>query len=115
MKHLTASERPWVQKAGFILSFLANALHPSLIHHFAERVVFYYGSRPPDFCLRKEFRGRFIPLSEINFKSAVIASGAIPIASPASGTSSALPTGSTATEGFSTTTSTRITRPETTG
>ena len=80
MKHLAASERPWVQKAGFIMSFLANALHPSLIHHFAERVVFYYGSRPPDFCLRKEFRGRFIPLSEINFKSAVIASGAIPIA-----------------------------------
>ena len=80
MKHLTASEQPWVQKAGFIASFLANALHPALTHTFAERVVFYYGSRPPDFCLRKGFRGRFIPLSEINFKSAVIASGAIPIA-----------------------------------
>jgi hypothetical protein len=80
MKQLAAYERPWVQKVGFITSFLANALHPALIHHFAERVVFYYGSRPPDFCLRKEFRGRFIPLSEINFKSAVIASGAIPIA-----------------------------------
>jgi hypothetical protein len=79
MKHLAASERPWVQKAGFIFSFLANVLHPSLIRLFAERVVFYYGSRPPDFCLKKEFRGRFIPLSETNFKSAVIASGAIPI------------------------------------
>jgi hypothetical protein len=80
MKHLTASERPWVQKAGFVLGFLINALHPSLIHLFAERVVFYNGSRPPEFCLRKEFRGCFIPLSEVNFKSAVIASGAIPIA-----------------------------------
>ena len=80
MKHLTASDRPWVQKAGFVLSFLANALHPALIHSFAERVVFYYGSRPPDFCLRKGFRGRFVPLSEVNFKPAVIASGAIPVA-----------------------------------
>jgi hypothetical protein len=80
MKHLTASERMWVQKAGFILSFLANALHPSLKYCFAERVVFYYGAKAPDFCLRKEFRGRCIPLSEINFKSVVIASGAIPTA-----------------------------------
>ena len=35
--HLLASERPWVQKAGFLLCFLANAVHPSLIHRFAER------------------------------------------------------------------------------
>lgn len=80
MKHLTASDRTLVQKAGFVLSFLANALHPSLIYRFAERVVFFSGSKPPDFCLRGTFRGRYIPLSEINFKSAVIASGAIPIA-----------------------------------
>jgi hypothetical protein len=80
MKHLTASERPWIQKAGFVLSFLANALHPSLIQRFADRVVFYSGPRPPDFCLRKGFRGRAVALSEINFKSAVIASGAIPLA-----------------------------------
>lgn len=80
MKHLTASDRLLAQKAGFVLSFLANALHPSLIHRFAERVVFYFGAKPPDFCQRKGFRGRSIPLSEINFKSAVIASGAIPIA-----------------------------------
>ena len=79
-EHLTASDRPWVQKTGFILGFLANALHPSLVHRFAERVVFYQGARPPDFCLRKGFRGRFFPLSEVNFKAAVIASGAIPLA-----------------------------------
>jgi hypothetical protein len=79
-KHLTACEPLWVQKLGFILGFAANALHPALIHRFAERVVFYYGAQPPDFCLRKGFRGRYFPLSEINFKSAVIASGAIPIA-----------------------------------
>jgi hypothetical protein len=79
-KSLAASERSWVQKLGFILGFMANALHPGLIHRFAERVVFYYGVQPPDFCLHKEFRGRCFPLSEINFKAALIASGAIPIA-----------------------------------
>ena len=79
-KNLTAFEQPWLQKAGFALCFLANAVHPSLMHRFAERVVFYYGPRPPDFCLRKGFRGRSIALNETNFKSAVIASGAIPVA-----------------------------------
>jgi hypothetical protein len=77
--HLLASERPWVQKAGFLLCFLANATHPSLLSLFAERVVFFSGPQPPDFCHRKAFRGRFAPLSEVNFKSAVIASGAIPV------------------------------------
>ena len=79
-EHLTAFERPWAQKLGFILGFMANVLHPALVHRFAERTVFYYGAQPPDFCLRKGFRGRFFPLSEVNFKAAVIASGAIPIA-----------------------------------
>jgi hypothetical protein len=78
--HLLASERQWVQKAGFLLCFLANAIHPSLLSSFAERVVFFCGPQPPDFCQRKGFRGSFIPLSEVNFKSAVIASGAIPVA-----------------------------------
>ena len=79
-KGLAASERPWAQKMGFILAFLANALHPRLIHRFAERTVFYYGVQPPDFCLHKGFRGRCFPLSEVNFKAALISSGAIPIA-----------------------------------
>jgi hypothetical protein len=77
--NLLASSHPWVQKAGFSLCFLANALHPSLLSRFAERVVFFCGPKPPDFCHRKEFRGSCIALSEVNFKSAVIASGAIPI------------------------------------
>jgi len=78
-KHLTASETPWVQKTGFLLGLLANFLHPALIHLFSERIVFYCGPQPPDFCLRKGFRGRFFPLSEVNFKPAVTSSGAIPL------------------------------------
>jgi hypothetical protein len=76
----TAFERPWAQKLGFILGFMANVIHPDLVHRFAERTVFYHGAQPPDFCMRKGFRGRYFPLSEVNFKAAVVASGAIPIA-----------------------------------
>jgi len=79
MKNFAASDNALLQKFGFLSIFLANAVSPSLLHRFAERVVFYYGARPPDFCLRKGFKGRFSPLSEVNFKSAVIASGAIPL------------------------------------
>jgi hypothetical protein len=79
MKNLAACTNPLLQRAGFISIFMANAISPRLLHRFAERVVFYYGVRPPDFCLRKGFQGRFSPLTEVNFKSAVIASGAIPI------------------------------------
>ena len=79
MKNLAVSDSSWSQKVGFLLIFLANAINPSLVHRFAERVVFYYGPKPPDFCFRKEFRGRFFPLNHVNFKSAVLASGAIPI------------------------------------
>jgi hypothetical protein len=78
--NLTASEHLWLQKTGYLLAFLANLVHPSLLFRFAERVVFHGGPRPPDFCLRPGFRGRFFPLSEVNFKAAVVASGAIPIA-----------------------------------
>jgi hypothetical protein len=79
MKNIAISDSSWSQKAGFLLIFLANALNPSFVHRFAERVVFYYGPKPPDFCFQKEFRGRFFPLNPINFKSAVLASGAIPL------------------------------------
>jgi hypothetical protein len=79
MKNLAAYENSLLQKAGFIFLFLANAVSPKLLHRFAERFVFYYGARPPDFCLQEGFKGRFSPLSEANFKSAVIASGAIPL------------------------------------
>ncbi len=74
-----ASDNSSSQKFIFSLIFLANAISPSLVHRFAERVVFYYGPKPPDFCFRKEFRGRFFPLNHVNFKPAVLASGAIPL------------------------------------
>ena len=73
-KHLIASEWRSLQALGLGLAFLFNA-----IHRFFERVVFYQGAKPPHFCLVNGFRGQFIPLREVNFKYAVLASGAIPL------------------------------------
>jgi hypothetical protein len=78
-KHLLASELRIVQALGLGLFFLFNALNRQSIHRFFERVVFYQGAKPPSFCLAKTFRGKFVPLTEVNFKHAVMASGAIPL------------------------------------
>ncbi len=78
-RNLVASESKWVQQLGLGIGFLLNAIKRSYIHYFAERVVFYNGPKPPPFCLRPGFRGRHIPLNQINFKYALVASGAIPL------------------------------------
>jgi len=49
------------------------------IYRFADRVVFYQGSKPPAFCLHPRFRGSFVRINEMNFKHAVMASGAVPL------------------------------------
>jgi hypothetical protein len=78
VKNLMASEGKFLQKTGLGLASLFNAISPSNLRFFFERVVFYSGPRPPLFCLRKDFKGRTIPLSLINFKHVLLASGAIP-------------------------------------
>jgi len=78
-KYLLASELKIVQALGLGLFFLFNALNRQAVHRFFERVVFYQGAKPPPFCLAKTFRGRFVPLTGVNFKYAVMASGAIPL------------------------------------
>lgn len=78
-KNLLASEAPWIQRLGFALSFLMNALDRSYLYNFAERVIFYTGAKPPDFCFQKGFCGRYVSLTEVNFKHAIIASAAIPM------------------------------------
>jgi hypothetical protein len=66
-RNLVASELKWVQQIGIGICFLFNAINRSYIHDFAERVVFYNGPKPPHFCLRPGYRGRYIRLNEINF------------------------------------------------
>jgi hypothetical protein len=76
---LVASENHWLQKAGLITGFVFNYFSRENIYKFADRVVFYNASKPPEFCLRSQFRGNYVFLNEINFKYAVLASGAIPL------------------------------------
>jgi hypothetical protein len=78
-KNLISSEVQWIQKVGLGICFLISAVNSSYIYNFAERVIFFNGAKPPHFCLRHDFHGRYIPLSEVNFKHTVIASGAIPL------------------------------------
>ena len=78
-KHLLASDVPLVQWLGLGICFVANYLDRSYLAGFAERMVFYTGAKPPDFCFEKGFRGRFTALSEINFRHALLASTAIPL------------------------------------
>ncbi|MGV8059759.1 MAG: hypothetical protein AB2L12_17330 [Smithellaceae bacterium] len=79
-RHLVASENLWIQKAGLAAGFILNFFSRNNIYLFADRVIFYNGSRPPAFCFRPQFRGSFVRMSEFNFKYAVMASGAIPLA-----------------------------------
>lgn len=76
---LVALENPTLQKTGLAACFLLNYLKRENIYKFAERVVFYNASKPPSFCLKQHFRGSYVQLNEINFKYAVLASGAIPL------------------------------------
>lgn len=78
-KNLPASETAWVQKAGLALCYVLNRIDRRHLFRFFERVVFYSGALPPPFCFRPAFRGTTVPLSAVNFKHAVLASGAIPL------------------------------------
>lgn len=42
-------------------------------------MVFYNGAKPPAFCFQPQFRGRYVRMDAVNFKFAVMASGAIPL------------------------------------
>ena len=78
-RHLLTSDIKLIQRAGLGLSYLMNCFDRSRLYDFLERVVFYTGAKPPDFCFRKGFRGRYVALNEVNFKHALMASGAIPL------------------------------------
>lgn len=79
-RNLLASEKTWLQKTGLAAGFLLNFFSRNNIYRFADRVVFYQGAKPPAFCLHPCFRGSFVRINEINFKHAVMASGAVPLA-----------------------------------
>ncbi|MFA5323402.1 MAG: hypothetical protein WC373_12085 [Smithella sp.] len=76
---LVAFKNIELQKLGLITCLIFNYFNRENIYKFAQRVVFYNASKPPAFCLRSQFRGHYVQLNEVNFKYAVLASGAIPL------------------------------------
>jgi hypothetical protein len=76
---LVAFENIWLQKLGLVTCYVFNYFSRNNIYRFADRVVFYNGAKPPSFCFRSQFRGNYVQLNEVNFKYAVLSSGAIPI------------------------------------
>jgi len=78
-RNLVASGNQFIQKTGLAICYLCNFFNRNNLYNFAERVVFYNGSKPPAFCFQPHFRGKFVRLNEVNFKFAVMASGAIPL------------------------------------
>lgn len=76
---LVAFENIWLQKLGLATCYVFNYFSRNNIYRFADRVVFYNGAKPPSFCFRPQFRGSYVQLNEVNFKYAVLSSGAIPL------------------------------------
>ncbi len=76
---LVASEKLLLQKSALAVCYIMNFFSRNNLYHFADRVVFYNGSKPPHFCYQPQFHGRYVRISEANFKFAVMASGAIPL------------------------------------
>lgn len=78
-KVLSVEFKPF-QAMVLAMAFSANLVSHSCLSLFFERVVFFQGPLPPWFCLRKDFRGRTVPLTAVNFKHALLASSAVPLA-----------------------------------
>ena len=76
---LVASETYLLQKSALAACYVLNFFSRNNLYHFADRVVFYDGSKPPPFCFQPQFRGKYVRINESNFKYAVMASGAIPL------------------------------------
>jgi len=79
-KHLAASNARWLQVLALGTGFVCNTLNRRMIHWFFQRVVFHNSPILPYFCLNHDFKGQAIPLNEANFKHALLASSALPVA-----------------------------------
>jgi len=80
-RRLASSDVRWLQGLAIGTGFVCNALNRRMIHRFFQRVVFHNSPIPPPFCLDHDFRGQAVALNKVNFKHALLASSAVPLAS----------------------------------
>ncbi len=79
-KRFASSDVRWLQGLAIGMGFIYSAVNRRLIHKLFQRVVFHNSPIPPPFCLDSDFRGQAVALNRINFKYALLASSAIPLA-----------------------------------
>ncbi len=75
---LLSSDQPALEAVGLGVAWLANRLSRKLFHRLCPPVLFYDARTPPPFLASSEFTGGAVPLSSLNFKQALLASGSIP-------------------------------------
>ncbi|MDD5474903.1 MAG: hypothetical protein PHU03_00140 [Syntrophales bacterium] len=79
-RHLASSENKIFQASALFAAGILNFISPSWLSLFFEPIVFYSGYMPPAFCRTNDYSGVSIPLNEANFKRALLASSAVPLA-----------------------------------
>ncbi len=79
-KNMAASETKLFQGLAVAMAFIFNAMNPSWLGFFFQRVVFHNSPIPPKFCLRSGFKGKSILLNRANIKYVLLASSAVPVA-----------------------------------
>jgi len=77
---MASSERKMIQGFVMAMAFVLNAVSPSWLKLFFQRVVFYNSPIIPRFCMESGFEGKTILLNRANIKHALLASSAIPVA-----------------------------------
>ncbi len=78
-KWLSGSEKKMPLVLGLLGAALSNILSRKLLRFFFERVLFYHPLEPPHFFENSEFPIQKVQLTEKNLKSALLASGSIPL------------------------------------
>ena len=79
-KRSASSDVRWLQGLAIGTGFLFSAVNRRLIHKFFQRVAFHNSPILPYFCLNHDFRGQAVALNRVNFKHALLASSAVPLA-----------------------------------
>ncbi len=78
-RKMTGDRRPAVQAAGLALGAIANAVNRKFLKFFFERTLFFDPRDPPPFISMNQFPICRVRLDKHNFKTAILASGAIPL------------------------------------
>ncbi len=78
-KHCVVSEKKFPLSIGLGAAALSNAMHRKCTQFFFDRFVFYDGRNFPDFIQWNDFHTNYFALNRENLKSAIKASGAIPL------------------------------------